>query len=142
MEERVLARADFVKFKFLIAFLWTLSPICLLGFIIWAIDVGVIGLMLAGIVISIIIAGMTLLLSYILKKRELVVTNKRVVAKGAFGFRKDIPIEKVTSFSTFMIMGIGCSSPSTKIKFNYCKNRLEVFDAIALEATKRNNRYL
>lgn len=141
MEERILARADFVKFKFLIAFLWTLSPICLLGFIIWSIDSGVVEIMLAGIIISIIIACFTLLLSYILKKRELVVTNKRVVAKGAFGFRKDIPIEKVTSFSTFIFMGIGCSSPSAKIRFNYCKNKLEVFDAIVLEATKRNNRY-
>lgn len=141
MEEKILAKADFVKFKFLIAFLWTLPPICLIAFIIWAIDTGVIGIMLVGIVISIVIAIMTLLLSYILKKRELVVTNKRVIAKRAFGFRKDFPIEKVTEMSMCIFMGIGCASPSSKIKFLFCKNKTEIFDIIAFGTTKRNGKY-
>ncbi len=142
MEERVLAKADFIKFKFLIAFLWTLSPICLLGFIIWAIDQGTIAIMLVGMVISVVIALMTLLLSYILKKRELVVTNKRVIARGAFGYRRDFPMEKVTDISTCFFMGIGCASPSSKIKFLYCKNKKEVFDAISFEVMRRDSKRL
>ena len=142
MDEKIIIKADFYKFKFFIAFLWTLCPILFFVFMANAIDEGEMGIMFAGIVVVALLALYILLLSYVLKKRELIVTNKRVISRRAFAFRRDIPIEMVTDVSSRLFWGISCGSPSTKIFFSFCKNYKEVFDAISHEVLKRDRRYM
>ena len=81
------------------------------------------------------------ILGTIFKKRELIVTNKRVIARGAFGFRADIPIEKITNVSMRWFNGIGCASPSLRIIFYFCNNKTEVFDTIISESLQRDSKY-
>lgn len=142
MDERIIVKADFFKFKFFIAFLWTLCPILFFVFMANAIDKGKMSVMFAGIVVISLLALFILLLSYVLKKRELIVTNKRVISRRAFAFRRDIPIEKVTDVSSRLFWGISCGSPSTKIFFSFCKNYKDVFDAISREVLKKDRVYM
>ena len=78
---------------------------------------------------ALILCGFAFVLGKILDKRELIITNKRVIARGAFSFRTDFPIEKVTSVSTRWFGGIGCGTPSLKIMMFFCKNKQEIFQA-------------
>jgi protein-S-isoprenylcysteine O-methyltransferase Ste14 len=94
-----------------------------------------------GIWSAIVLVIIGLIFKVILEKRELIITNKRVIARGAFGYRTDLPIEKVTDVSMCFFNGIGCASPSAKIKFHFCKNKMEVFDTIVAETLQRDSKY-
>lgn len=92
--------------------------------------------------ILLLFGGLGLIMSVIIKKRELIITNKRIIVRSAFGFRTDFPIEKVTDISMRPFSGIGCGSPSLKIMFHFCKNKQEIFDTIASETLKRDSAFL
>ena len=141
MEEKVLIKAEFSGVKFLIGLIWflALAPALLLVLI------GVVEsdeeLIPVGILIGVVMAIFAFLFAKILKARELIVTNKRVIARAAFGHRVDLPIEKVTGVSTCFFGGIGCSSPSARVKFHFVKNKMDVFNTIAAEVLQRDSKY-
>ena len=141
MEEKVLVKGEFGG-KFFAVLLWILS----MALIAICIVCGIVNydeeLIIMGIVGGIPLIILSIILSVILKKRELVITNKRIIARSAFGFRTDIPIEKITNISMRWFGGIGCGSPSTKVRFHFCKNKQEIFDTIASETLKRDSAFL
>ena len=100
------------------------------------------GLLIAiGFGLSIILVGIGIIISTIQKKRKLIVTNKKVIAIRAFGFRMELPIEKISSVFTCSFKGIGCGTSSAKILFFFCKNKQEVFDVIIAETLKRDRAF-
>lgn len=141
MEEKVLVKGVFGG-KFMVTLFWILS----IAFIAICVVCGIVNydevLMAIGIVGGIPLIVFTVIFSVLLKKRELIVTNKRVIARAAFGYRTDLPIEKITNISMRCLGGIGCGTPSTKIRFHFCKNKQEVFDTIASETLKRDSAFL
>ena len=141
MEEKILTKGVFGG-KNTMIFLWALCATCFLIFTKWAISWEDVSIVLAGLMSTALLVGITLIIGHILKKRELIVTNKRVIARGAFGFRRDIPIKKIAGISMFVFNGISIGSNSTKIKFQFCKNKIEVFDTIAAETLERDKTYL
>lgn len=64
-------------------------------------------------------------------KTELIVTDKRVFGKAAFGKRVDIPLDSISSVGTTFMNTIAVTSASGAIKFSLLKNRDEVHEAIS-----------
>lgn len=141
MEEKILIKGDFGG-KFIPLVLSVLGVIAFIVLTIIDISGYFDGVLIAiGLISAVILFIYAIIINEIFKKRELIITNKRVIARGAFGFRADLPIEKITDVSMRWINGIGCASPSTRIKFHFCKNKTEVFDTIAAETLQRDSKY-
>lgn len=141
MEEKVLIKGEFGG-KVIPVILYVLAAIAFLVLTIFDIVDSWDGILIAiGAGSAIVLAVCGILLKAILKKRELIVTNKRVIARGAFGFRTDIPVEKITDVSMRYFNRIGCGSPSLKVMFPFCKNKIEIFDTIVSESLQRDSKY-
>ena len=141
MEEKVLIKGEFGG-KVIPVILYVLAAIAFLVLTIFDIVDSWDGILVAiGAGSAIVLAVCGILLKAIFKKRELIVTNKRVIARSAFGFRTDIPIEKITDVSMRYFNGIGCGSPSLKVMFPFCKNKIEIFDTIVSESLQRDSKY-
>lgn len=80
-----------------------------------------------------IFIGIGAALMKLLEKRELVITNKRVIARGCFGFRRDIKLEDITDISMSRNNGISVASPSARIGFDFCTNKEEIYNTIAFQ---------
>lgn len=66
------------------------------------------------------------------KNCEIVVTNKRIYGKAAFGNRVDIPLDSVTAVGIIgWLKGISVSSSSGFIKFLYISNYNEIHKKIS-----------
>ena len=137
MEEKVLIKAVFSKLKFLVILCYVIAAILFVIGLGTGYDIAILWLTVS----AIFMVFVGVILGTIFKKRELIVTNKRVIARGAFGFRADIPIEKITNVSMRWFNGIGCASPSLRIIFYFCKNKTEVFDTIISESLQRDSKY-
>ncbi len=79
-----------------------------------------------------IFIGIGAALMKLLEKRELVITNKRVIARRCFGFRRDIKLEDITDISMSR-NGISVASPSARIGFAWCTNKEEIYNTIAFQ---------
>jgi len=137
MEEKVLIKAVFSKLKFLVILCYVIAAILFVIGLGTGYDIAILWLTVS----AIFMVFVGVILGTIFKKRELIVTNKRVIARGAFGFRADIPIEKITNVSMRWFNGIGCASPSLRIIFYFCNNKTEVFDTIISESLQRDSKY-
>ena len=137
MEEKILIKAEFSSLNFL--FIIPLLP--LVPFFNIIVATNRIMLFAPFIAICVFLFLVVWIIKKILEKREIIVTNKRVIARGAFGQRLDIPIEKITNVSMYWFNGIGCGSPSSKIRFHLCKNKTEIFDTIISESLQRDSKY-
>lgn len=141
MEEKVLVKGNLGgKFLVVIMYILAITPSAL-GIIMGIADDNE-EMLFVAIPYLIVMIIFAIIINAILNKRELVVTNKRVIARGAFSFRVDIPIEKVTHISSGFFGKIGCGSPSRKIRFAFCKNKMEIFDTLAAETLKRDSAIL
>lgn len=80
-----------------------------------------------------IFIGIGAALMKLLEKRELVITNKRVIERRAFGFRRDIKLEDITDISMSRNNGISVASPSARIGFAWCTNKEEIYNTIAFQ---------
>lgn len=142
MEEKILIKGDFGG-KFIPIILSALGVVAFI--VLTIIDIlGYFGGVLIGIglISAVILFIYAIIINEILKRRELIITNKRAIARGSFGFRADLPIEKITDVSMRWFNGIGCASPSLRIRFHFCKNKTEVFDTIISESLQRDSKYL
>jgi hypothetical protein len=70
---------------------------------------------------------------FLLFRCELVVTDKRVYGKAAFGTRIDLPINKVSSIGlgVKLFSSVAVATSSGKIKFYLLKNREDVYQTIS-----------
>ena len=98
-------------------------------------------LIVIGFFCAIVLVSVGKFMSFLLKKRELIVTNKKVIVRGAFGFRADLPMEKITNVSMRWFGGMGCGTPSLKIMMYFCANKQDVFDTIISETLQRDSKY-
>ena len=81
------------------------------------------------------LVGLTLISGSIiylwLKSYELVVTDKRVYGKVAFGKRVDLPNDSISAISMVpMLKGVAVATSSGKISFLLIKNADEVYDTM------------
>ena len=71
--------------------------------------------------------GLICLLIYAwLRTYEIIVTNKRVYGKAAFGRRVDLPVDSVSAIGTMWLKGIAVSTSSGRVAFLMIKNRDEI----------------
>ena len=96
-------------------------------------------LILIGAISAVVLVAWGVIFAAILKKREMIVTTKRIIARGAFGYRTDLAIEKITDVSTGWLNAIGCASPSVRVKYHFCKNKMDIFDTISAKMLENNN---
>lgn len=94
-----------------------------------------------GFVAAAIFIGIGAVVMKLLEKRELVITNKRVIARRCFGFRRDIKLEDITDISMYnwnprylwLSNGISVASPSARIGFVWCSNKEAIYNTIAFQ---------
>ena len=89
--------------------------------------------------ISIGITAITLLFYFYISKMEIVVTNKRVYGKKAFGKRVDLPIDTISAVGTSFLMGIDIGTSAGKIKFKGISNNNEIHTEISKLLNNRQN---
>lgn len=142
MEEKVLAKGVFGG-KFIPVIFYVLAAIVFCYSVITAATYGWDGTFIVfALIYALTSTAFGIIIGKLMKKRELIVTNKRVIVRNAFCFRTDFPIEKITSVSTRWFGRIGCGSSSMKIMLGLCKNKQEIFDTIASEMVKRDSAFL
>lgn len=133
MEEKVIIRGSYSN-----AYKWLPFVIAIIGLVLIYIgfadgDLGrgagaEYGVMFALGIALVIIA--IILVCYI-SKCEIVVTEKRVYGKAAFGKRVDLPTDSISAVATSMFNGIAVASSSGKIVFLGIKNAPEIHKAIS-----------
>lgn len=77
------------------------------------------------------ITTVTALFYLYISKMEIVVTNKRVYGKKAFGTRVDLPIDTISAVGTSFLMGIDIGTSAGKIKFKGISNNNEIHAEIS-----------
>ena len=73
-------------------------------------------------------------------RTEIIVSDKRIYGRDAFGKRVDLPIDSVSSVKTTVSKGIVVSSFSGKVKFPYLRSQKVVYDAISKLLIERQNK--
>ena len=74
---------------------------------------------------------LAILAKYWLSSYEMVVTNKRVYGKVAWGKRVDLPFDSISATSTIRVFnGLSVSTSSGKINFLLIKNANEMYEEI------------
>lgn len=80
--------------------------------------------------IILVIWGIVLL--FYVNNCEIVITDKRIYGKAAFGVRVDIPVDSISAVGTITIFkGISVASSSGQIKFLYISNANEIHKVIS-----------
>lgn len=84
------------------------------------------------IVVAPVFAVISLFL-FLLFRCELVVTDRRVYGKAAFGVRIDLPINKISSIGLGikLFQSISVATSSGKLKFYLLKNREEIYEMLS-----------
>jgi hypothetical protein len=82
------------------------------------------GVIILAIVTFFVILG-TVYYMYV-SKTELIITDRRVYGKTAFGKRVDLPLDSISAVGTSMFKGIMVATSSGKIKFLCIKNRNDI----------------
>lgn len=72
-------------------------------------------------------------------KMRIVVTNKRVYGKAAFGKRVDLPIDSISVVGTSFLNGIDIGTSAGKIKFKGITNNKEIHAEISKLLNDRQN---
>lgn len=92
--------------------------------------------LMIGIAAGVVIA---FIFKLIYLKTEIVVSNKRVYGKTAFGKQVDLPFDSISAVGTGMFNGIAVSTSSGRIIFHCIRNRDEVKAAITELLMNRQN---
>ena len=86
------------------------------------------------------ISGIGLIIYGWLHSYELIVTDKRIYGKVAFGKRVDLPLDSVSATATIQTFkGISVSTSSGRISFLAIKNAKEIYEVINNLLIKRQN---
>lgn len=83
------------------------------------------------VVLGIVGIAVSILSYFWLKNYELVVTDKRIHGKAAFGKRVDLPADSISSTATIRLLrGVAVATSSGKISFLAIKNADEIYGVI------------
>lgn len=83
------------------------------------------------VILGIVGIAMSILIYFWLKNYELVVTDKRIHGKAAFGKRVDLPVDSISSTAAIRLLrGVAVATSSGKISFLAIKNADEVYGVI------------
>ena len=74
-----------------------------------------------GLIAAVVIA---VLFRFIYSQTEIIVSNRRVYGKTAFGKQVDLPLDSISAVGTSLLKGIAVSSSSGKIAFKSHSNLL------------------
>lgn len=83
---------------------------------------------------------LTVLFYLYVSKMEIIVTNKRVYGKKAFGKRVDLPIDTISAVGTSFLKGIDIGTSAGKIKFKGIRNNIEIHTEISKLLNNRQNK--
>ena len=76
-----------------------------------------------------------------ISKNQIVVTDKRISGKSAFGKQVDLPIDSVSAvFSLRLIKGLSISTASGRVSFWAIRNRDEIYKVISGLIIARQNK--
>lgn len=81
-----------------------------------------------------------LIFFFMINSCELVVTDKRVYGKAAFGKRVDLPIDSVSAVATGLFSSVAVTTSSGGIKFYLLGNKDEIHEAISTLIVKRQDK--
>ena len=76
---------------------------------------------------------------FYISKMEIVITNKRVYGKVAFGKRVDLPFDSISAVGTSFLKGIDIGTSSGRIHFKGIKNNNEIHAEISKLLNNRQN---
>ena len=82
------------------------------------------------LIISIALIIIALLIIWWLSKMEMVITNKRVYGKVAFGKRVDLPLDSISAVGVGALGAISIGTSSGRISFLIMKNNTELHKCI------------
>lgn len=129
-KEEILVRAEFGNLKAIFIILWILFGLVLFVGLVESFDWSEVFPFFICLLGAAIIFAFSRILKSALKKRRLIVTNTRIIACAAFGYRRDITFEHISSIGRYFWWGIGVGSSSCKVRFNFVKNRDEIYDVL------------
>lgn len=129
---------------------FNVKPICTIG----AIVVGIVGLLTFGaffqnrgesiaektIIPALIVAIILLVIRWWLGSMEIVVTDKRVYGRAAFGKRVDLPIDSISAVSTSLMHGITVATSSGIISFKFIENNEDIHKIISNMLVNRQDK--
>ena len=75
-----------------------------------------------------------------LAKMEIVVTDKRVYGKTAFGKRVDLPLDSISAISISFLKGIAIGTSSGKVNFKFIKNNQAIHKEVSTLLLKRQQK--
>ena len=93
--------------------------------------------------VELVFAGINILLFVTfrwLRNHEIVVTNKRVYGKTAFGKRVDLPMDSVSSVASMRLKRVSVATSSGNISFFFIKNHTEIHKCVSALLLQRQNR--
>ena len=76
-----------------------------------------------------------------MRSYEMIVTDKRVYGRAAFGKRIDLPMDSISAVATMGFKGIAVATSSGKIAFLMIKNRNEIHKTISKLLIERQNKH-
>ena len=80
------------------------------------------------------------LLVYVwMRSYSIVITDKRVYGKAAFGKQVDLPLDSISAVGTSALKGVSVGTSSGRINFKLIKNQQEVHSAISKLLSERQN---
>lgn len=84
---------------------------------------------LVGIIVGLVVLALGVLFLFWIKT-SLIVTDKRVYGKAAFGKQVDLPIDSISAIGISALKGIAVGTSSGKINFKLIKNQEEIHSVI------------
>lgn len=168
MEEKILIKSDRLNAKVVFGFFAMLAVIAFLGGyvdrLIWEYDYyqgafrdeynsffefmtksryfnwGIHGATMVGLLVAVGVVLLGIIAYYAVSKVELVVTDKRVYGRVAFGKQVDLPIDSVSSVKLSSFKGIAIGTSSGLISFWRIKNRDAIHAVLSNLLIERQNK--
>ncbi len=137
MEEKVLAKGIFSKFNFITGIFIFIAVFGVIGIVAFGAEDE--GSLIVGFIYMIVGTVGAIFFYNLFNKCDIVVTDKRVYGKAAFGKRVDLPFDMVSSVGTGAFKGVKVATSSGRITFYLCKNRDVIFNAISKLLLERQN---
>lgn len=138
MKEKILIEGQGHKTNGITTFFWTISALyavfCIIGVIATGDAENFVGIPIAAVVFL-----LGKFFAFLLNSSELVVTDKRVYGKTAFGKRVDLPLDSISAVSTGIFKRISVATSAGEIHFYELQNREEVHECINKLLIQRQN---
>ncbi len=92
------------------------------------------------VVPALLVAAVILVIRWWFVSMEIVVTDKRVYGRAAFGIRVDLPIDNISAVAISFMHGITVTASSREISFKFIENNDEVHKTISTLLIERKGK--